>query len=61
MPRGPRKVVTEHLAIRLEPELLEVLKEMAGQEERTSSQMARILLREAIEARQAKKGRKKPS
>ena len=61
MPRGPKPKYSDHLALRLEPELLCWLTEMAAKEQRTASQMARILLQEAREAREPKKGKKKPT
>ena len=48
---GPKKRYEGYLSLRLEPELRMLLEEMAGKEERTASQMARILLREAIRMR----------
>jgi predicted transcriptional regulator len=39
------------MSLRLEPELRKILLELAEREDRTPSQMARILLREAVEAR----------
>ena len=47
------------IAIRLDREMRKGLENMAKQEERPMGAMARILLREAMEAR--KKGRKKPT
>jgi len=46
------------LTMRLDQDMRKRLEEMAKEEERTLGQMARILLREAIAARE-KKGRKK--
>jgi len=45
---------TEFLAVRINPELREALERLAEQEERPAGMMARILLREAIEAREKK-------
>jgi len=59
MPRGPKPKYSDHLALRLEPELRKWLEEMAAMEQRTASQMARILLQEARGAREPKKGKKK--
>jgi hypothetical protein len=48
---------SEFLAVRINPEMREALERLAEQEERPAGMMARILLREAIEARE-KKGKK---
>jgi predicted transcriptional regulator len=53
MPRGPKPKYSDHLALRVEPDFRRLLEEMAEGEKRTPSQMARILLEEAIEARKA--------
>jgi hypothetical protein len=45
--------------MRLEDELGEALEMMAKEEERSIGTMARILVREAIEAREGKKPKKK--
>jgi len=45
---------TEFLAVRINPELREVLERLAEQEERPAGMMARILRRKAIEAREKK-------
>jgi hypothetical protein len=45
----------ELLTMRLDQDMRKRLEEMAGKEERTLGQMARILLREAMEARGGKK------
>lgn len=60
---GPKKRYEGYLSLRLEPDLRRMLEEMAVEEDRTSSQIARILLREAIAARKKGKavGRKKHS
>ena len=50
---------SEFLAVRINPEMREALERLAKQEERPAGMMARILLREAIEAREAKGSRKK--
>lgn len=49
---------SEFLAVRINPEMREALERLAEQEERPAGMMARILLREAIEAREAKGSRK---
>lgn len=50
------------VAMRLEKELADALEKVAKEEERPMGSMARILVREAIEAREAKKkGKKKPA
>lgn len=51
MAPGPKPKHTESMSLRLEPELRKILLELAEREDRTPSQMARILLREAVEAR----------
>jgi hypothetical protein len=45
---------TEFLAVRINPEMREALERLAEQEERPAGMMARILLREAMEAREKK-------
>ena len=45
---------SEFLAVRINPEMREALERLAEQEERPAGMMARILLREAIEAREKK-------
>ncbi len=50
---GPKKKYEGYLSLRLEPALRALLEELALKEERTASQMARILLREAIGVRKA--------
>ena len=50
----------EYLALRLETGMRKRIEELAKQEERSPGAMARILLREGLEARE-KKVRKKPS
>jgi predicted transcriptional regulator len=49
MSPGPKRKYSGYLSIRLEPELRKLLQIIADQQERTASQMARILLRSAIE------------
>jgi predicted transcriptional regulator len=39
------------ISLRLEPELRKLLEELAEEEDRTTSQMARILLRDALAAK----------
>ena len=56
-PPGIRFHVT--VAMRLEKELAEALERVAKEEERPMGSMARILVREAIEAREGKKPKKK--
>lgn len=51
MVRGEKK--TGLIAVRLEPEIVEALEKSAGSEDRPVSAMARILIREALAARQA--------
>ena len=61
MKPGPKPKQTDHVTLRIEPELRKLVEEIAAQEERTMSQMTRILVREAVEARETKKqpGKKK--
>ena len=47
------------LSLRLEGDVWEVLERMAVEEERPIGMMARIILREGLEAREAKESRKK--
>ena len=56
---GPKKQYEGYLSLRLKPDLRRQIEEMAVDEKRTSSQLARILLEEAIAAREPKKGKKK--
>jgi predicted transcriptional regulator len=55
MAPGPKPKYHDLISLRLEPELRKLLEELAEEEERTTSQMARILLRDAIAARKARK------
>jgi len=50
---------TDHVALRIEPDLRKLVEEIAAQEERTISQMTRILIREAVEVREKKVAKKK--
>jgi len=50
---------TEYIALRLEPEMRKKLQELAELEERSIGAMARIILREGLEAREGKEARKK--
>jgi hypothetical protein len=55
---------TDYVALRLEPEMRKRLQDLAEAEERSIGAIARIILREGLEAREAKgsrKKRKKPS
>jgi hypothetical protein len=45
--------------LRIEPDLRKLVEELAAQEERSVSQMTRILIREAVETRKAKKPKNK--
>lgn len=56
---GPQKKYSSLLAVRLEPEMRKLLEKVAEWEERTASQMARILIREGLEGRKAKGSRNK--
>jgi predicted transcriptional regulator len=51
---GPKPKYHELISLRLEPELRKLLEELAEEEDRTTSQMARILLRDGL----ATKGKK---
>jgi hypothetical protein len=62
MSPGPKPRHTDYVTLRIEPEVRKLVEELAAEEERTMSQMTRILLREALEGRKAKKeaaGKKK--
>lgn len=48
------------LSIRLDDELRRLLEKIAEEEERPVGMMARILLREAMKAREGKRPKKKP-
>ncbi len=56
---GPQKKFSSLLAVRLEPEMRKLLEKVAEREERTASQMARILIREGLVARGGKTIKKK--
>ena len=47
------------LSLRLESEMWDVLERMAVEEERPIGMMARIILREGLEAREKRKGKRK--
>ena len=51
MAPGPKPKYHELISLRLEPELRRLLEELAEEEDRTTSQMARILLRDALAAK----------
>ena len=59
MSPGPKQKYSDHLSIRLEPELRELLQMIAEEQERTASQMARILLRNSIEEWPTIKGKRR--
>ena len=61
MGRQPGRKFPSPLSIRLDDELREALEKVAEGEERPVGMMARILLREAMKAREAKKSKKKPT
>ena len=48
---GPIPKYHELISLRLEPELRKLLEELAEEEDRTTSQMARILLRDGLAAK----------
>ena len=55
MARGEKK--TGMIAVRLEPELITAIEREADKEDRPVAAMTRILLKEAISARESKKRR----
>ena len=57
MGKGAKK--TGQVNVRLEPVLIAAVEAAAEKEDRPVAAMARILIKEALEAREAKKGRKK--
>ena len=64
MGKKARGKYTEFIAVRVDPELRDILEQLAAIEDRSTGSIARILLREAVDAR-AKLGftperRKKP-
>jgi len=50
---------SDYVALRLEPEMRKKLLELAEEEERSIGAMARIILREGLEARSSKGSRRK--
>ena len=61
MKPGPKPKHTDYVTLRIEPELRNLVERLAAQEERTVSQMTRILIREAVEVREKKVAKKKKS
>ena len=59
MKPGPKPKQTNYVTLRIEPELRTLLEAVATQEERTVSQMTRILIRESLKAREKKVVKKK--
>ncbi len=59
MARGEKK--TGMIAVRLEPEIITAIEREADKEDRPVAAMTRILLKEAIAAREEKKPKKKPA
>jgi len=59
MKPGPKPRHTDSVTLRIEPELRNLVERLAAQEERTVSQMTRILIREAVEVREKKAAKKK--
>jgi hypothetical protein len=55
----PKVKYPEYVALRLETGMKKKLQEMADAEERTIGAVIRIVLREGLEAREGKKGKKK--
>ena len=51
MAPGPKPKYHELISLRIEPGLRKLLEELAEEEDRTTSQMARILLRDALAAK----------
>jgi len=58
--KGPVKY-SDLISIRPEPELREVPERWANEEDRSVESLIRIFLRQAADARESKKGRKKPA
>jgi len=58
MARGEKK--TGMIAVRLEPEIITAIEREADKEDRPVAAMTRILLKEAIAAREGKRPKKKP-
>ena len=56
---GPQKKYSSLLAVRLEPEMRKLLEKVAEREERTASQMARILIQKGLVSRGGKTTKKK--
>ena len=56
-----REKKTGLIAVRLEPEIIAAIVTAADREDRPTAAMARILIKEAIAARESRKGRKKPA
>lgn len=59
MPRGDKK--TDSITFRVEPDILSAIEKEAEKEDRALAAMARILVKEALAAREKKKGKKKPA
>jgi len=59
MKPGPKPKHTDYVTLRIEPELRNLVEELASQEDRTVSQMTRILIREAVKVREKKAAKKK--
>ena len=57
MGKGAKR--TGQVNVRLEPVLIAAVEAAAEKEDRPVAAMARILIKEALEAREAKKGKKK--
>jgi hypothetical protein len=57
--KGEKK--TGMIGVRLESDLMAEVEQEAAEEERPLAMMARILIREAMTVRRAKKGKKKPA
>ena len=49
------------VSIRLEPDLLEELEAWADDEDRPMGSLVRVIIRDALDAKRAKKGKKKPT
>ena len=59
MKPGPKPKHTDYVTLRIEPELRKLVEAVAMQEERTVSQMMRILIRESLKTREKKATKKK--
>ena len=61
MPKRGAVKYSDLIALRLEPELREALDQWAEEEDRSTGSLIRVILRQAMEAREGKKPKKKTS